>query len=33
MEIYEIYDNRSIAYVDLKVEDKIIEVTNGSFSF
>lgn len=33
MEIYEIYDDRSIAYVDLKVEDKIIEVTNGLLAF
>ncbi len=27
--IYEIYDDRAIAYVDLQINDKIIEATNG----
>lgn len=31
--IYEIFDKRSISYVDLKVKDKTVEVTNGVLAF
>lgn len=31
--VYEIFDDRAIAYVDLNLENKIVEVTNGALAF